>query len=60
MERNVFLQEYLRIIYYSYQLKNALNILVALLELNYGNLRECRKKIFKKEQSQTAILLQLC
>ena len=38
MEQNIFLQEYFKIIYYFYQLKNTLNILVALLGLIYGTL----------------------
>ena len=37
----VFLMEYL------YQLKNTLNIFVALLRLILGNLMECQKKILK-------------
>ena len=40
MEQNIFLQEYLKIIQYLYLLKNTLNILVALLGLICGNLRE--------------------
>ena len=40
MEQNIFLQEYLKIIKYLYLLKNTLNILVALLGLICGNLRE--------------------
>ena len=40
MEQNIFLQEYLKIIQYLYLLKITLNILVALLGLICGNLRE--------------------
>ena len=40
MEQNIFLQEYLKIIQYLYLLKDTLNILVALLGLICGNLRE--------------------
>ena len=47
MEQNIFLQEYFKIIYYLYQLKNTLNILVALLGLKRENLMECQKKILK-------------
>ena len=42
-----FLQEYFKIIYYLYQLKKTLNILVALLWLNGGNLMACQKKILE-------------
>ena len=45
MEKNIFLQEYFKIIWYLYQLKNTLNILVALLELIRGNLMEFQKQI---------------
>ena len=38
MEENIFLQEYFKIIYDLYQLKNTLNILVALLQLIRGNI----------------------
>ena len=48
MEQNVFLQEYFKIIWYLYQLKNTLNILLAPLGLNRGNLMECQKKVFLK------------
>ena len=47
MEQNVSLQEYLKIIYYLYQLKNTLHILVALLGLILENLMECQKKILE-------------
>ena len=47
MEQNNFLQEYFAIIYYLYQLKNMLNILVVFLQLTHGNLMECQKKILK-------------
>ena len=42
-----FLQEYFKIIHYLYQLKKTLNILVALLWLNGGNLMACQKKILE-------------
>ena len=45
MEQNIFLEEYFKIIQYLYNLKNALNILVALLGLNSGNLMECQENI---------------
>ena len=45
MEQNVFLLEYFKIVLYLYHLKGTLNILVALLRLNRGNLMECQKKI---------------
>ena len=38
MEQNIFIKEYFKIIWYLYQLKNTLNILVAVLGLNCGNL----------------------
>ena len=41
--KNIFLQQYFKIIYYLYQLKNTLNILVPLLGLIHGNLMECQK-----------------
>ena len=44
MEQNIFLQEYFKIIKFLYQLIITLNILVALLGLNRGNLTECQKK----------------
>ena len=47
MGENIFLQKYLKIIYYLCQLKNTLNILVAQLELISGNLMESQKKILK-------------
>ena len=40
MEQNIFVQKYFKIIYCLYQLKNTLNILLALLGLNRGNLME--------------------
>ena len=43
MDQNISVQEYYKIILYSYQLKNALSILVALLEFICGNLMECQK-----------------
>ena len=45
---NIFLQEYFKTIYNLYQLKNTLNILVALLGLFRGKLMDCQKKILKK------------
>ena len=42
MEKNIFLLEYFKIIYYLYQLKVTLNNLVAVLGLNQGNLMECQ------------------
>ena len=42
MEQNIFLQEYFKVIYYLYQLKNIFNILVALLGLIRRNLLECQ------------------
>ena len=48
MVQNIFLQEYFKIIYYLYQLKNTLNFLVVLLGLICENLMECKKKILKK------------
>ena len=47
MKRNIFLYEYFKIIYFFLPAKNILNILVAVLGLNRGNLIECQKKILK-------------
>ena len=47
MEENISTQEYYKIIFYLYQLKNTLNILVALLKFIHGNLMECQKKLLK-------------
>ena len=47
MEQNNFLQEYFKIIKYLYQIKNTLNILLALLGLNRGNLMKFQKKVSK-------------
>ena len=44
MEHNIFLQEYLKLIWYLYLLKSILNILVILVGLIGGNLTECQKK----------------
>ena len=44
MEQNIFLHEYFKIIKYLYQLKNILKILVSLLGLICGDLKECQKK----------------
>ena len=41
MEQNIFVLEYYKIIWYLYQLKTTLNILVALLGLIRRNLTEC-------------------
>ena len=48
MVQNVSIQEYYKIILYLYQLKNTLNIFMALLEFIRGNLMKCQKKILKK------------
>ena len=45
MEQNIFLQQYFKIIWYLYQLKNTLNTLVALLGLNRGNLIKYQQKV---------------
>ena len=43
MAQNISIQEYYKIILYLYQLKNALNILMALLGFIHGNLMDfCR------------------
>ena len=55
MEQNIFLPEYSQIMWCLCQQKNALNIVVALLELNHENLMECQKKILKIWLNQTAI-----
>ena len=47
MEQSIFLQGYLKIICYLYQLKKTLTILVALLSLNRESLMECQKKVLK-------------
>ena len=47
MEQHIFIQKYYKIILYLYQLKNILNILVALLEFIRRNLIECQKKLLK-------------
>ena len=44
MEQNIFLQEYFKIIWYLYQVKNTLNILAELLQLICGNLMEFENK----------------
>ena len=44
---NGSIQVYFKIIQYLYQLKNILNILVALLESIRGNVIECQGKILK-------------
>ena len=40
-------QEYYKTILYSYQLKNTLNILVALIKFIRGNLMEFQKKVLE-------------
>ena len=47
MEQSIFLQKYLKIICYLYQLKKTLIILVALLSLNRESLMEFQKKVLK-------------
>ena len=47
MEQNIFQHEYFKITQYLYQLKNKLNILVALIRLICGNVMEYQKKILK-------------
>ena len=47
MAQNISIQEYFKIIQNLYQLRNTLNILVALLEFIRGNLMECQRKILK-------------
>ena len=59
MAQNIFLQEYFKIIQYLQQLRNTLNILVALLKLIRENIMEYQKKILKIYVNQTAILHQL-
>ena len=58
MEQNISIQEYYKIILYLYQLKNTLNVLVALREFIRENVMECQKKILKISLNQTVILLQ--
>ena len=53
MEPNISIQEYLKIIYYLYPLKNILNILMVLLRLIRGNLMEFKKKILKITKSDS-------
>ena len=45
MTQNIFLQEYNFIIYYLYQLKNILSILVAPLKFIHGYQIECQEKV---------------
>ena len=45
MKQNIFLLGYFKIIYYLYQLKNTLNVLVPLPGLTRGNLMECQENI---------------
>ena len=47
MEQIIFLQEYFKIILYLYQIKNTLNILMALVEFIRGNLMECQNEVLK-------------
>ena len=42
-----FFQEYFKIIWYLYQMKNISNILTALLKFICGNLMERQKKVLK-------------
>ena len=48
MEQNISFEEYYKIILYLYQLKNTLNILVALVGFICENLMESRKKILNQ------------
>ena len=48
MKQNIFLYEYLKIILYLYQLKNSINILLALLGMNRENLMESLKNVLEK------------
>ena len=48
MKQNIFLYEYLKIILYLYQLKNSINILLALLGMNRENLMENLKNVLEK------------
>ena len=48
MKQNIFLYKYLKIILYLYQLKNSINILLALLEMNRENLMENLKNVLEK------------
>ena len=50
-------QKYYKIISYLQQLKNTLNILVALLKLIRGNLMEFQKKVLKKQLYLLQLLL---
>ena len=45
--QNISIQEYYKIILHLYQLRNKLNVLVALLGFTCRNLMECQKKILK-------------
>ena len=47
MEQSISIQEYYKIILNLYQLKNTLNVLVALHKFVPENVRECQKKILK-------------
>ena len=48
MKQNIFLYEYLKIILHLYQLKNSINILLALLGMNRENLMENLKNVLEK------------
>ena len=48
MKQNIFLYEYLKIILYLYQLKNSINILLALLGMNRENIMESLKNVLEK------------
>ena len=47
MEQNVFLQGYFEIIEYLYQIKNTLNILIALFKFIRRNLMEFQRTVLK-------------
>ena len=47
MDQNISIQEHYKIILHLYQLKNKLNVLVALLGFICRNLMKCQKKILK-------------
>ena len=47
MEQNISIQEYYKIILYLYQLRNTLNISVALLKFIREDLMECQKKVLR-------------
>ena len=57
MEQNIFLQKYFKTIYYLYQLKSNLVILVALLGLIRENLMEFQKINITKSDSNSAPII---